>query len=139
IRIKPYQEDFRAYVFNVRTKEVINLPSLNDSAILLPDNQGIIFSNGYYLQNGTHKIFDSQLENVQFLRKIASPHGEDILYIFTQRATNTDILMSYNIIQQVVETPIVWHGFTIVKDGSLIYYRTEHEATRHPQVELFDT
>src|SRR5690606_2773937 len=43
IRIKPYQEDFRAYVFNVRTKEVINLPSLNESAILLPDNQGIIF------------------------------------------------------------------------------------------------
>ena len=57
IRIKPYQEDFRAFVFNVRTKEVVNLQSLNQSAILLPDNKGIIFSNGYYLQNGTHKVF----------------------------------------------------------------------------------
>src|SRR5690606_31424845 len=139
IRIKPYQEDFRAYVFNVRTKEVIHLPSLNESAILLPDNQGIIFSNGYYLQNGTHKVFDSQLENVQFLRKIASPNGEDFLYIFTQRATNTYILMSYNIIQQVVETPIVCNGFTIFKDGSLIYFHTEPEATRHHQVQIWET
>ena len=139
IRIKPYQEDFRAYVFNVRTKEVINLPSLNESAILLPDNQGLIFSNGYYLQNGTHKIFDSYLENVQFLRKIASPNGEDFLYIFTERETNTYILMSYNIIQQAVETPIVCNGFTIFKDGSLIYFRTEPEATRHHQVQIWET
>lgn len=139
IRIKPYQEDFRAYVFNVKTKEVINLPSLNQSAILLPDNQGIIFSNGYYLQNGTHKVFDSHLENVQFLRKIASPNGEDFLYIFNQRETNTFILMSYNIIQQAVETPIVCNGFTIFKDGSLIYFRTEAEATRHHQVQIWET
>lgn len=139
VRIKPYQEDFRAYVFNVRTKEVVNLPSLNNSAILLPDNQGIIFSNGYYLQNGTHKIFDSHLENVQFLKKIISPNGEDFLYIFTQAETNTYVLMSYNIIQQAVETPIVCNGFTIFKDGSLIYFRTEEEATRHHQVQIWET
>lgn len=139
IRIKPYQEDFRAYVFNQRTKEVINLPSLNSSAILLPDNQGIIFSNGYYLQNGTHKIFDIALENVTFLKKIASPNGEDFLYVFTQRESNTFILMSYNIIQQFVETPIICNGFTIFKDGSLIYFRTEEEATRHHQVQIWET
>lgn len=139
VRIKPYQEDFRAYVFNVRTKEVINLPSLNQSAILLPDNQGIIFPNGYYLQNGTHKVFDYQLDEVQFLKKIASPNGEDFLYVFTQPATNTFVLMSYNIIQQMVETPIICNGFTIFKDGSLIYFRTEAEATRHHQVQIWDT
>ncbi|WCM40956.1 DNA repair ATPase [Flavobacterium sp. CBA20B-1] len=139
VRIKPYQEDFRAYVFNLRTKEVINLPSLNHSAILLPDNQGIIFSNGYYLQNGTHKVFDSQLENVQFLRKIASPNGEDFLYVFNHRESNTFILMSYNIIQQAVETPIVCNGFTIFKDGSLTYFKTEPDATRHHQVQIWET
>ena len=139
LRIKPYQENFRAYVFNVRTKEVVNLPSLNESAILLPDNHGIIFSNGYYLQNGTHKIFDQQLENVQFVRKIASPNGEDFLYIFTQRASNTYILMSYNIIQQEVEIPIICNGFTIFNDGNLIYFRTEPEATRHHQVQIWET
>lgn len=139
IRIKPYQEDFRTYVFNVRTKEVINLPSLKESAILLPDNQGIIFSNGYYLQNGVHKIFDAHLENVQFLRKIASPNGEDFLYIFTQPESNTYILMSYNIIQQSVETPIICNGFTVFNDGNMIYFRTEAEATRHHQVQIWET
>ncbi|WP_312822587.1 DNA repair ATPase [Epilithonimonas sp.] len=139
IRIKPYQENFRAFVFNVRTKEVVNLSSMNEAAILLPDNQGIIFSNGYYLQNGTNKIFDAQLENIQFIRKVASPNGEDFLYIFTQRETNTYILMSYNIIQQLVETPIICNGFTIFNDGSMIYFRTEPEATRHHQVQIWET
>lgn len=139
IRIKPYQEDFRAYMFNVRTKEIINLASLNESAILLPENQGVIFSNGYYLQNGTHKIFDIPLDDIQFLKKIASPNGEDFLYIFTQRASNTYILMSYNIIQQSVETPIICNGYTLFNDGSLIYFRTEPEATRHHQVQIWET
>src|SRR5690554_5048133 len=106
---------------------------------ILPDNQGVIFSNGYYLQNGTHKVFDIDLENVTFLRKIASPNGEDFLYIFNHPETNTFILMSYNIIQQTVETPIVCNGFTIFKDGSLIYFRTEPEATRHHQVQIWET
>src|SRR5690554_3008260 len=47
--------------------------------------------------------------------------------------------MSYNIIQQTVETPIVCNGFTIFKDGSLIYFRTEPEATRHHQVQIWET
>ncbi len=139
VRVKPYQEDFRAYIFNQRTKEVINLPSLNSSAILLPDNQGIIFYNGYYLQNGTHKVFDIGLEKLSFLRKLASPNGEDFLYIFAQKETNSYVLMSYNIIQQSVETPIICNGFTIFEDGSLIYFRTEEEATRHHQVQIWET
>lgn len=139
IRIKPYQEEFRAYIFNQRTKEVVNLKSLNESAVLLPDNQGIIFSNGYYLQNGTSKIFDNTLSNVTFLKKLQSPNGEDYLYVYTQAASNTYILMSYNIIQQTVETPIICNGFTIFKNGNLIYFRTEAEATRHHQVQIWDT
>ena len=139
VRIKPFQEDFRAYIFNVRTKEVINIPALLDAAVLLPDNQGLIFSNGYYLQNGTFHLFENHLENVQFFRRINSPNGEDFLYIFNQEDTNTYILLSYNIIQQTVETPIICNGFTIFKDGSLIYFRTEEEATRHHQVQIWET
>ena len=139
VRIKPFQEDFRAYIFNVRTKEVINIPALLDATVLLPDNQGLIFSNGYYLQNGTYHIFENNLENVQFFRRINSPNGEDFLYIFNQEDTNTYILLSYNIIQQTVETPIICNGFTIFKDGSLIYFRTEEEATRHHQVQIWET
>lgn len=139
VRIKPYQEDFRAYLFNQRTKEVVNIPSLNNSGVLLPDNQGIIFSNGYYLQNGTSKIFDASISDASFLKKIASPNGEDYLYVYTHAESNTYILMSYNIIQQAIETPIICNGFTIFKNGNLIYFRTEAEATRHHQVQIWDT
>lgn len=139
IRIKPYQEDFRAYIFNTRTKEVVNIKMLNDAGILLPDNHGVIFPNGYYLQNGEHKIFESNLENLEFFRKVVSPNGEDFLYVFYQNRNNTYVMMSYNIIKQQVETPIVCNGHTIFKDGTLILFRSEQEATRHHQVQIWQS
>ncbi|RRJ93194.1 AAA family ATPase [Paenimyroides tangerinum] len=139
VKVKPFQEDFRAFIFNVRTKEVVNIPALLNSAVLLPDNQGLIFSNGYYLQNGTNHLFDNQIQDAQFFRRVNSPNGEDFMYIFNQSDTNTYVLLSYNIIQQTVETPIICNGFTIFQDGSLIYFRTEEEATRHHQVQIWET
>ncbi|MDR2039308.1 MAG: DNA repair ATPase [Bacteroidales bacterium] len=139
LRIKPYQEEFRAYVFNTRTKEVLNIPALNDAGVLLPDNHGIIFPNGYYLQNGEYKIFENELNGLEFFRKVASPNGEDFLYIFYQNERNTYVVMSYNIIRQQVETPIICNGFTLFGDGTLIYFRSEAEATRHHQVQIWQT
>ncbi len=139
VRIKPYQEDFRAYVFNTRTKEVVNIKMLNDAGILLPDNHGIIFPNGYYLQNGEHKIFESDLNDLEFFRKVASPNGEDYFYVFYQNERNIYVLMSYNIIRQQVETPITCNGFTLYNDGTLIFFRSEQEAVRHHQVQIWQT
>ncbi|WP_028786004.1 DNA repair ATPase [Terrimonas ferruginea] len=139
IKIKPYQEDFRAYIFNVRTRQVVPIPTLLDAGILLPDNQGVIFPNGYYLQNGEYKIFESDITELEFVRSIASPNGEDFLYIFYQRTTNTYVLMSYNMIVQQVETPIICNGFTVFNDGTLVYFRSENEAIRHHQVQIWQT
>ncbi len=139
LKIKPYQEDYRTYIFNVRTKEVVPIKMLLDAGILLPDNQGIIFPNGYYLQNGTHKIFESNISQLDFIRSVASPNGEDFLYVFYQSGSNTYVLMSYNVIMQQVETPIVCNGFTVFNDGKLIYFRTENEAVRHHQVQIWQT
>ncbi|WP_108822334.1 DNA repair ATPase [Dysgonomonas sp. Marseille-P4361] len=139
VRIKPYQEDFRSFVFNTRTKEVKNIETLNNSGILLPDNHGIIFPNGYYLQNGDYKIFDSELSNLKFFRKVASPNGEDFLYMFYQYERNVYVIMSYNIIKQQVETPIICNGHTLFGDGTLIFFRSELEATRHHQVQIWRT
>ncbi len=139
VRIKPYQESYRTFVFNTRTKEVHNIPMLNDAGILLPDHHGVIFPNGYYLQNGEYKIFDNDLSNLEFFRKLASPNGEDFLYIFYQHERNIYVLMSYNIIRQQVETPIICNGFTLFGDGMLIYFRSEDDATRHHQVQIWQT
>jgi hypothetical protein len=139
LKIKPYQEDARCYIFNARTREVKPIKMLLDAGILLPDNQGVIFPNGYYLQNGDYKLFESDLTGLEFIRSVASPNGEDILYIFYQVRSNTYVLMSYNIIVQQVETPIICNGFTVFNDGKLIYFRTEAEAVRHHQVQIWQT
>ncbi|MFT4023224.1 MAG: DNA repair ATPase [Flavihumibacter sp.] len=139
IKIKPYQEDFRAFIFNVRTKEVLPIPTLLDAAILLPDNQGLIFPNGYYLQNGEYKLFESDLAALEFVRRIDSPNGEDFLYIFYQKGSNTYVLMSYNMIAQKVETPVICNGFTVFNNGSLVYFRSASEAARHHQVQIWQT
>ncbi|RYF38027.1 MAG: AAA family ATPase [Chitinophagaceae bacterium] len=139
IKIKPYQEAPRSFIFNVRTKEVKPIPMLLDAGILLPDNQGVIFPNGYYLQNGDYKIFESDLSELEFIRSLPSPNGEDILYIFYQVRLNTYVMMSYNVIAQKVETPIVCNGFTVFDDGKLIYFRSEQEAVRHHQVQIWQT
>ncbi len=139
IKIRPYQEDFRTYIYNVRTREVKPIPMLLDAGILLPDNQGVIFPNGYYLQTGEYKIFESDLSDLDFIRTTASPNGEDFLYVFYQRTTNTYVLMSYNVIMQQVETPIICNGFTVFPNGKLIYFRSEQEAVRHHQVQIWQT
>lgn len=141
IRIKPYQEDFRAFVFNTRTKEVHNIEALNNNGILLPDNQGVIFSNGYYLQNGDYKTFDSEVNGFKFFRKVISPNGEDYLYVFYNPQKNIYLMMSYNIIKQSVETPLICNGYTLFPDGTLIFFRTDaqSEATRHHQIQIWQT
>ncbi|MET0298248.1 MAG: DNA repair ATPase, partial [Flavitalea sp.] len=139
IKIRPYQEEERSYIFNIRTREVKPIRSLLDAGILLPDNQGVIFPNGYYLQNGDFKVFESDLSGLEFIKSIASPNGEDIFYVFYQVRSNTYVLMSYNIIVQSVETPIICNGFTLFDDGKLIYFRTEQEAVRHHQVQIWQT
>ncbi len=139
LKIRPYQEDFRTYIFNIRTREVVPIKMLLDAGILLPDNQGVIFPNGYYLQNGEYKIFESDITDLDFMRSVASPNGEDHLYVFYQNTSNTYVLMSYNVIMQQVETPIICNGFTIFDDGRLIYFRTEREAVRHHQVQIWRT
>jgi hypothetical protein len=139
VKVKPYQEEARCYIFNARTREVKPIKMLLDAGILLPDNQGVIFPNGYYLQNGDYKLFESDLTGLEYIRSVASPNGEDILYIFYQVHSNTYVLMSYNIIVQQVETPVICNGFTIFNDGKLIYFRTEAEAVRHHQVQIWQT
>jgi len=139
IKIRPYGESPRAYIYNVRTKQVLPINSLLDAGVLLPDNQGIIFPNGYYLQSGDHKIFDLHISDLEFNSSTVSPNGEDFLYVFYQKMTNTYVLMSYNMIGQHVETPIICNGFTIFNDGMLVYFRSENEAVRHHQVQIWQT
>jgi hypothetical protein len=86
LRVRPYQEKTaRHFVFNEKLKEVRRIDAIADACVRLPDDHGIIFAHGYYLQSGEFKLFDTAREGMIFERRIASPNGEDTLFSFYQR------------------------------------------------------
>lgn len=139
LKIKPYLESERYFIFNHRVKKVVRVDTLKDAGILLPDQQGIILSNGYYLQTGDNKIFDRIIEGVKFLRKIASPNGEDYLYIFYEEKNHDFVILSYNVIDQSVKTPIFCNGYTLIKNGALCYFNTENEPSQNHLIQIWQT
>ena len=140
LKIKPYQEkDFRILVYNEKTSTVQRIDSIDHSCVLLPDDHGIIFSNGYLLQTGETKIFESDLTNMLFDRRIASSNGEDFLFVFYNRRSGDYILMPYNLIEQKVDTPIVCNGYSLFENGELIYFRSEDQAQKHHTLQVWRT
>ncbi|MEZ5324415.1 MAG: DNA repair ATPase [Verrucomicrobiales bacterium] len=140
LNIKPYQEkDARLLVYNEKTREVRRIDSIRHSCVLLPDDHGIIFSNGYYLQSGEFKLFESDLSNMFFDRRIASSNGEDFLYIFYNRISGDYILMPYNLIARSVSTPIICNGYSLFPNGELIYFRDEDQPQKHHALQVWQT
>lgn len=139
LQIKPFQEDPRYFLYNHKLQEVRKIDSISSSAILLPEQQGLIFSNGYYLQTGEHKIFENSLTQLRFQERIASPNGEDFLYVFYQEDSGQYVLLTYNLISHQVATPIVCNGFTILTTGELCYFRAEAEHTKNHVVQIWAT
>ncbi|WP_417356156.1 DNA repair ATPase [Flavobacterium sp.] len=139
LQIKPFQEEARFFIYNHKLQEVRKVDSLATSAILLPDEHGVIFSNGYYLQTGEYKIFENSLENLLFQERIASPNGEDFLYVFYEEKYGQYVLMSYNLITQQVNTPIICNGFTLLENGELCYFKASEEQTKNHLIQIWQT
>ncbi len=137
--VKPFQEKSRYFVYNHKLREVNKIDSLGDACILLPDEQGIIFPTGYYLQTGEYYLFDNVIPEIKFAQKILSPNGEDVLFVFYLPKEGLYNLMSYNVISQEILTPIICSGFTIIKDGELCYFKSEEEQTRHHLIQIWQT
>ena len=72
LRIRPYQEkDYRHIAYNEKTNRAERLDAIADACVLLPDDQGLVFSNGYYLQTGESKTFGNELTQMMFERRVA--------------------------------------------------------------------
>lgn len=139
LEIKPFQEEPRYFVYNHKIQEVKKIESIGESCVLLPDDQGILFSNGYYLQSGEFKLYENSISDVKFKKKVSSPNGEDFLYVFYEREKGIYVLMSYNVIEQEVKTPILCNGFTLLKNGELCYFKTEEEQTKSHVIQIWQT
>lgn len=139
LRVRPYQEPDRYFVFNEKMQELRRINSLASSGVLLPDDHGLIFANGYYLQTGAYKQFENIPEELPFKKRIASPNGEDFLYVFYQAHSGLYTLLFYNLIEQQVVTPITCNGYAIFPDGQLCLFRAEAEPVRHHQMQIWQT
>ena len=139
LRIRPYQEAYRYFIFNEKIQEAKRIDALEQSGVLLPDNHGLIFANGYYLQTGEYKLFETPADGRLFKKRIAAPNGEDFLYVFYHNRSGVYTLMHYNLITQTVNTPILCHGFTLLPQGELCYFKAEEEPTKHHVIQIWQT
>lgn len=139
LKIKPYQEDYRYIVYSSKTKSAVRIDSIKEACVMLPDNQGIIFSNGYYLQTGDYKFFDNNLHNLIFERRIDSPNGEDYIYTFYENKTGSYVLLKYNLIEQQLESPIICNGYSIFENGEMCNFRDDGEAKKHHVIQIWKT
>ncbi|MGF1451642.1 MAG: DNA repair ATPase [Opitutales bacterium] len=140
LKIKPYQEkQTRYFIYNEKVKDVKRVDSIEHSCVLLPEEHGVIFADGFYLHNGDYKRFDPREEAMLYERTIRAPNGEDYLYVFYQRDQGVYQLMPYNLIAQKVENPIEANGYALFENGSLAYFKAHDEAQKHHTVQVWQT
>ncbi|WP_426060969.1 DNA repair ATPase [Hymenobacter sp. B1770] len=140
LKIRPYQEqDYRYFIYNLKLQTAQRLDALAEACVLLPDNQGLIFPHGFYLQTGEGKLFEKGLRDMLFEKRIVSPNGEDFLYVFFNKENGAYLLLSYNIIAQRVDNPISCHGYALFENGELCYFRKDDEPKKHHAVQIWQT
>ncbi len=140
LRILPYREDLHRYlVFNEKTRTVHRLDGIGQSCVLLPEDQGIIFADGYLLATGDLKTFQTGVANLRFERRLPAGNGEDTLFVFYQRNSGHYVLFSYNVIAQTVETPLVCNGFAMDANGHMVCFQTNDQAQKHHALQIWRT
>ncbi|MCA9658804.1 MAG: DNA repair ATPase, partial [Myxococcales bacterium] len=141
LRILPYRETaWRHFVFNCRTHEVARIDALGLACVSLPEDHGVVFPGGYYLQSGESKRFGGEIHGLEFERRLDAPNGEDVLYVFHRRDEGRYVLLPYNLIRKELQNPIVCHGYSIFRDGSMVVFRlVGEEATAIHPMQVWQT
>ncbi|NUQ91042.1 MAG: DNA repair ATPase, partial [Glycomyces artemisiae] len=135
LRILPYKETAaRHLIYNTRTATVVRADAIGAACRRLPEDHGLIFPGGYYLNEGRLKTFDHDATGLRFKKVIRSPNGEDVLYVFYEEVEGRSLLLPYNVIRKEVAAPMSVHGYAVFDDGTLVAFRAGgDEATRvHP-------
>ena len=143
LKMLPYREEsYRYFVYNTLTETVLRLDAIGQSCVQLPEDHGIIFPGGYYLQTGEHKLFDAQHEgakDLRFKRKIVSPNGEDVLFLFYDRALGVTGLFPYNLIKKRLANPIYCNGMALANSGQLVLFSAQSEPSRIHPMQIWHT
>ncbi|SEK88750.1 AAA domain (dynein-related subfamily) [Pseudoxanthomonas sp. GM95] len=141
LKVLPYREStWRGLIYNTLTGHIVRNDAIVQACVQLPEDHGIIFPGGYYLQGGEHKAFDAGMAGMQFKRAIRSPNGEDVLYIFYEREGGKSALFVYNTIQRALQNPVFGHGYALLQDGRMVLFHAEgNEPTRIHPMQVWQT
>ncbi len=144
LRVRPYREQAARYlVFNTRTQQVERIDAIGGSCVQLPEDHGIIFPGGCYLQTGEYKLFDlppDAVAKLRYKRMLRSPNGEDVLYVFYDAALGQYALFTYNLIDKTLAAPIVANGYARYPDGRILVFQAERgEPSRVHPMQLWQT
>jgi hypothetical protein len=141
LKILPNQETtWRYLIYDTLTQNVIRCDAIGQACVQLPEDHGVVFPGGYYLQTGDYKLFDTDdVQELLFKRKVVSPNGEDVLFIFHRKTDGVYLLFPYNLIRREVQQPIRAHGYTLFDDGKLLVFRATEEASRVHPVQIWTT
>ncbi|WP_435979974.1 DNA repair ATPase [Psychrobacter sp. DM4] len=150
LKILPYREDnYRYFVYNTLTETVLRLDAIGQSCVQLPEDHGIIFPGGYYLQTGEYKLFDSSNgdgntssstgKSLKFKRRIVSPNGEDVLFLFYDRDLGVTGLFPYNLIKKQLANPIYCNGMALAENGRLVLFSAQSDASRIHPMQIWHT
>jgi len=140
LKIRPYREEqWRYLIYNTMTQDVLRMDAIGESCVQLPEDHGIIFPGGYYLQTGEYKSFDDEVGGLKFKRSIRSPNGEDVLFVFYQPEEGVVGLFPYNMIEKELQNPVYGHGYALAEHGRLVIFSAESEPTRVHPMQVWQT
>ncbi|MCB9596338.1 MAG: DNA repair ATPase [Sandaracinaceae bacterium] len=140
LKIRPFREAYRYLVFDTRTHAVTRIDAIGQACLRLPEDQGIIFPGGYYLQSGDTKRFEGDYSDLELKRAIRSPNGEDVLYAFHRRVDGRYTLLPYNLIRKEVAQPIPCHGYSLFDDGKMVVFRYDgDEPVGRHEMQIYQT
>jgi len=140
LKIRPYKEnDYRYFVFNDKLKSVVRIDSIKDTCMLLPGGHGLIFPKGYYLQSGEYKVFDVPSDQSVFEQMTNSSNGEDYQYIFYNTESGIYLVYSYNVIEQIIDTPIVCSGYSHFESGEMLVFKHEDDPRKNHMIQIWQT
>ena len=141
LKVLPYREEqWRYLVFNSLTGKVERIDAIGLACIQLPEDHGIIFPGGYYLQNGEYRTFEQSMEGMRFKRSVRSPNGEDVQYVFYHPEQGRNVLLTYNLINRQLQNPLFGHGYARLEDGRMVIFAAEgEEPTRIHPMQVWQT
>jgi len=141
LRVLPYREtDWRYLIYDPLLRRVQRVDALGLAARQLPDDHGLIYPGGYYLQNGDSKTFDAPVAGMGFKHAQRAPNGEDVLYVFHEPNEGRDALFIYNLIERRLQPPLSGHGYALRDDGRVVLFSAEDNTpTRVHAMQIWQT